>query len=180
MNTFYISDLHFYHKNIINLCDRPYETIEEMNEDIIEKWNSVVTSDDVVRILGDIAFPKSQDEVDKIIQIVKRLNGNKTLIVGNHDWKLLKNEKFIKLFSSIENYMMVKDNGRKVILFHYPIEEWDGYYRDSIHLYGHVHNNNVGLKEIKNRYNVSADVIGFTPKTLDELIELNSKTLVND
>lgn len=175
MRIFYISDLHFYHKNVLSLCNRPYNTIEEMNEDIINKWNSVVTPNDVVRILGDVAFPKSQEDIDKVIKIIKKLNGNKTLIVGNHDWKLLKNEKFIKLFSSIENYMSTKDNGRKVILFHYPIEEWDGYYRDSIHLYGHVHNNDLELKKIKNRYNVSADVLGFIPKTLDELIELNKK-----
>ena len=172
MKIFYISDLHLCHKNIMDFCERPYNTVEEMNEDIIEKWNSVVTPNDVVRILGDIAFPKSQEDIEQVIKLVKRLNGNKTLIIGNHDHKLLKDERFIRLFSSIENYMMVKDNGRKVILFHYPIEEWDGFYKGSIHLYGHVHNNDVGLKDIKNRYNVSADVIGFTPRTLDELIEI--------
>lgn len=175
MKIYYISDLHFYHENILNLTNRKYNTIEEMNEDIINKWNSVVSSDDVVRILGDVAFPKSQEDVAKVIKVIKKLNGNKTLIIGNHDYKLLKNEKFIKLFSSIENYLVTKDNGRKVILFHYPIEEWDGYYRDSIHLYGHVHNNDLELKKLKNRYNVSADVLGFTPRTLDEIILINKK-----
>lgn len=173
MKTFYISDLHLCHKNIMDFCERPYKTVEEMNEDIVKKWNSVVTPNDVVRILGDIAFPKSQEDIEQVIKLVKRLNGNKTLIIGNHDHKLLKDERFIRLFSSIENYMMVKDNGRKVILFHYPIEEWDGFYKGSIHLYGHIHNNDVGLREIENRYNVSADVIGFIPRTLDELIEMH-------
>lgn len=175
MSTFYISDLHFCHKNIIDFCNRPYLTVEEMNEDLVAKWNSVVTPNDVVRILGDVAFPKSQEDIENTIKLVKRLNGNKTLIIGNHDHKLLKDERFIKLFSSIENYMVTKDEGRKVILFHYPVEEWDGFYKGAIHLYGHVHNNDVGLKEIDNRYNVSADVIGLIPRTLTELIQMNSK-----
>jgi calcineurin-like phosphoesterase family protein len=56
---------------------------------------------------------------------------------------------------------------------HYPIEEWDGFFRGSYHLYGHVHNNDNGLRIIDRRYNVGVDVNDFEPKTLDELIEVN-------
>ena len=170
MKIYYISDLHFSHENIIKLCNRPYKTIEEMDEDIINKWNSIVTPNDVVRILGDVALARSKDDVEKAIKLVKRLNGNKSLIVGNHDAKLLKDERFRQLFSSIKHYSKVTDSGRKVILSHYPIEEWDGFYKGYIHLHGHVHNNDVNLKKINNRYNVSLEVLGYKPRTLDELI----------
>ncbi|MGL6106924.1 hypothetical protein [Romboutsia sp.] len=61
MKTFYISDLHLYHKNVIKMCSRPYEDLEEMNADFIHKWNSVVTHEDKVMILGDVGFPRNQE-----------------------------------------------------------------------------------------------------------------------
>ena len=174
MKIYYISDLHFSHEKIIKFCNRPYKTIEEMDEDIINKWNSIVTPNDVVRILGDIALPKSKDDVEKAIKLVKRLNGKKSLIIGNHDTELLEEERFRQLFSSIKHYDKVTDNGRNVILSHYPIEEWDGFYKGYIHLYGHIHNNNVNLKKLDNRYNVSLEVLDYKPKTLDEIISKNA------
>ena len=174
MKIYYISDLHFSHEKIIKFCNRPYKTIEEMDEDIINKWNSIVTPNDVVRILGDIALPKSKDDVEKAIKLVKRLNGKKSLIIGNHDTELLEEERFRQLFSSIKHYDKVTDNGRNVILSHYPIEEWDGFYKGYIHLYGHIHNNNVNLKKLDNRYNVSLEVLDYKPKTLDEIISENA------
>ena len=174
MKIYYISDLHFSHEKIIKFCNRPYKTIEEMDEDIINKWNSIVTPNYVVRILGDIALPKSKDDVEKAIKLVKRLNGKKSLIIGNHDTELLEEERFRQLFSSIKHYDKVTDNGRNVILSHYPIEEWDGFYKGYIHLYGHIHNNNVNLKKLDNRYNVSLEVLDYKPKTLDEIISENA------
>lgn len=173
MNIYYISDIHFSHKEIIDFCNRPYENIQDMNEDIIRRWNSVVTPNDVVRIVGDIAMPKTKEDIQNVIQLVKRLNGNKTLIIGNHDYKLIKNKDFVKLFSSVENYMVTKDNGRKVVLFHYPTEEWEGFFKGYIHVHGHLHDKDESIRVIKNRYNASADILDLTPRTLDELIEIN-------
>lgn len=180
MKIFYISDLHLCHKNIIKLCNRPYSSVEEMNEDIVKNWNSIVSQDDEVRILGDVGFPKNNEDVINIISLVKRLNGKKRLVSGNHDFRLLKNEKFKSLFVEISDYMRVKDGGRDVVLSHYPMEEWDGFYRDFIHLYGHVHNNDVGLKCIKNRYNVGLEVLGYIPRTLDEIIDMNKADDLSD
>lgn len=175
MKIFYISDLHLCHTNIIKLCGRPYDNTDEMNNDIVNKWNSVVKDDDVVRILGDVGFPKNDEDTQNIIKLVKNLKGNKHLILGNHDSKLLKNEDFKKLFGSIKSYSKVKDGKENVVLFHYPIEEWDGYFRGDYHLYGHVHNNQNNLKQIQNRFNVSAEILEYIPKTLEELIDMNNK-----
>jgi calcineurin-like phosphoesterase family protein len=141
-----------------------------MNEDIIQKWNNKVKPEDTVCILGDMFFKQKDNRY--VTQTLLRLNGEKILIVGNHDQFLNVLGNTYRYFKEVTSYKKIQDNGRQVILFHYPIEEWDGFYRGSYHLYGHVHNNTKNqLQLLPNRYNVGVDVNGFEPKTLDELIE---------
>ena len=78
--TYFTSDQHFGHFNIIRLCGRPFETVEEMDEALLSKWNAKVKADDTVYILGDLFFRAA-----KVEPILKALNGRKHLIVGNHD-----------------------------------------------------------------------------------------------
>ncbi|MGL6106925.1 hypothetical protein [Romboutsia sp.] len=75
--------------------------------------------------------------------------------------------------------MRIRDNNKLVILSHYPMEEWDGLYRGSYHLFGHVHNKDQHLLKLDNRFNVCTDVIGFTPRILDELIEIRESDKLN-
>ena len=170
MSNFYISDTHFGHFNIIKHCNRPFSTVEEMDNALINNWNSVVTDDDVY-ILGDFSY-KSEDPIGYL----KRLNGKKHLIVGNHDNKLLKNPICKKYFVEIADMKMVNDNGTQIVLCHYPLVEWNDYYRNVLHFYGHVHNTYHNettryARDMKNAYNVGVDVIGFAPRTLDEIIK---------
>lgn len=167
---YYTADLHFCHKGVILMNNRPFEDVEKMNTAIVDNYNKIVSNNDTVYILGDIGFPKNQTQVDDIIDLVKRLKGKKILIVGNHDHKLLKREEFINSFIEIAEYKSIMDGDRRVILFHYPIAEWDGYFRDAVHLHGHIHNNNCDLIEHKNRFNVGIDVQDFKPVTLTELL----------
>lgn len=169
-NIFYISDMHFFHKKVINMSNRPFSSIEEMNKRIIKNWNDKVTFYDTVYILGDIAY---RAKLNEVINILNNLNGKKHLIIGNHDRNFLNYEEFKNNFETIQDYLVIDDNERKVVLFHYPIEEWEGYFRDSYHLFGHVHNNDKYLKKLNNRFNVSVEKIGYEPCTLDEIIELN-------
>ena len=171
---YYISDLHFYHSNIIKLSNRPFESIKGMNELLINNWNKTVTNSDIVYFLGDFSFKCNPNQADKILE---KLNGKKYFIKGNHDKETWLNR--IKEKGLIEDWFDYKDlddNGRRVILFHYPIHSWNGLYRGSYHLYGHVHNNTVDNQEWqKNRFNVSCEVLNYTPKTLDQLIEERDK-----
>ena len=167
---YYTSDLHIGHENIIRLCKRPYSNAREMGVDIIKKWNNKVTPNDTVYILGDMFF--KYEDIEVVNTILKQLNGKKILIKGNHD-NFLNQIKWQDYFSAVKDTMKIKDNGRDVVLMHYPIEEWDGFFRGSYHLYGHVHNSDNGLRKIDRRYNVGVDVNDFEPKTLDELIERN-------
>ena len=78
---FYISDNHFGHKNIIKYDNRPFNSVEDMDEVMIDRWNSVVGDDDTVYILGDFSWYKEE----KTLEILNRLSGRKVLIKGNHD-----------------------------------------------------------------------------------------------
>ena len=168
---YYTSDLHIGHENIIKLSNRRYKTVEEMNTDIIAKWNAKVKPNDDVYILGDMFF-KCQD-IQQVKDILKSLNGKKHLIKGNHD-KFSKQLNWRDYFESVDLYKEIDDNGRMVCLFHYPIEEWNGYYRNSYMLYGHVHENMDDIKKHPRKFNVGVDLNDFEPKTLDELIKENN------
>lgn len=169
MKNLYISDLHLFHGNVIKMCNRPFNSIDEMHRTIINNWNNKVNNDDMVYILGDISLGHTQG----CIEILKKLKGKKTLIIGNHDKKSLKNQTFCDLFEEITIYKEINDNGQKIVLFHYPIEEWNGFFRGYIHLFGHVHDKEYNLRKIPNRYNVCSDVLNFIPSTLEEIIQMN-------
>ena len=141
---YYIADCHFYHKNILNSMDhRPFETVEEMNEAMIEAWNRKVRKNDEVVILGDFSWGTAEQTND----ILKRLNGKLYLIKGNHDHFLEKKDFDKSRFEWIRDYAELHDEKRKVVLSHYPIAFYNGQYRRddegnprSFMLHGHIHN----------------------------------------
>jgi calcineurin-like phosphoesterase family protein len=83
MSIYITSDTHFFHKNIISYCNRPFKSVEEMNYVMIDNWNKTVSPEDEIWHLGDVCL---LDE-DKISKFIARLNGHKKLIMGNHDEK---------------------------------------------------------------------------------------------
>lgn len=175
MSNYYISDLHFGHECVLKFCNRPFISIEEMNEELIKRWNKKVSKDDKVYILGDLIYKNSIPPQ----YYLDRLNGEKILIKGNHDSKWLKKIDINKYFSGIHQYLEISDEGRWCILFHYPIMDWNAKFRGSYHLHGHIHNMDSNILKFSNKeskmLNVSADVINFEPKTLDELIKWYKK-----
>jgi calcineurin-like phosphoesterase family protein len=173
---YFTADTHFYHSNIIGICDRPFENIEAMHKILIENWNSLVTDHDDIYILGDFAFKGKGQEVNEIL---KRLKGNKYLIKGNHE-KYLNDVSFNpEAFEWIKDYHVLVYEKRKFILFHYPILEWDGFFHNAIHLYGHVHNggNNLEYQEKfkilgSKAINVGVDVNNFYPVSIHDVIQM--------
>ena len=177
---FYISDWHYGHKNVLGFDNRPFTSIEQMNEELIRRWNEVVSDGDLVYILGDMFWctPKIA------APIVEQLNGQKILIKGNHDrWH---DSKFDKLFVKIDEYMEIEDNGSKIVLCHYPIPCFKNHFYGWTHLYGHVHNSfewnmmehqRFLMEELYDRQcnmvNVGAMMpwMGYTPRTLSEILE---------
>lgn len=124
---------------------RQFTSVEDMNESLIRMWNSVAQPGDIIYILGDVAFMQSTAAT----KIVQRLNGEKILITGNHDSKLLKDKKFRDEFTAIYPYYELRLDEQKYCLFHFPIAEWNQCHRGAIHLHGHLHGNPSGLEEFK-------------------------------
>lgn len=150
MNTFITSDLHFGHKNIMNFCPETrgrFADAEHMNDVMVKEWNVVVQPDDLVYILGDVAFMSAA----KATEVLKQLNGRKILVEGNHDRKQLKDQGFRDCFEEIHKYLDINYDGRKIVMFHYPIAEWDQMHRGSIHFHGHLHGNVSGLENYRCR-----------------------------
>lgn len=141
---YYISDCHFFHKAILDRMDkRGFDSVEEMNECMIEQWNSRVRKNDDVIILGDFSWGNAQQTTE----ILKRLKGRKYLIRGNHDLYLKDKDFDQNQFVWVKDYAELHDNKRKVILSHYPIVCYNRQYRRDANgeaktwmLYGHIHN----------------------------------------
>lgn len=142
MATYFTSDTHYFHGNIIKFCNRPYKSVEEMNEALIANYNSRVKPEDTCYHLGDVAFASP----NKIAEVWNRLNGNKILILGNHDYTA----NFVRLpRTKVHQYLeiKVKDpdahhgyNGfQHIILLHYSMRVWNKSHRGTWQLYGHSH-----------------------------------------
>ena len=179
MRKFYIADIHFGHANIIRLCNRPFSSVNEMNQVIIQNWNNRVLNDDIVYIIGDISFRCNTKES---ISMIASLKGKKVLITGNHDITNLKNPEFRTCFSEIVDMKTIFDESvqKKVVLCHYPIVEWDGYFKGNYLVYGHIHNNisNYAYKcmsLLDTALNAGVDINNFMPVTMKELIENNNR-----
>lgn len=140
---YYIADCHFFHA-VLNVAmdKRGFDTVEEMNEVMIERWNQKVRKNDEVVILGDFSWGKGE----QTNEVLRRLNGKLFLIQGNHD-RFLKDKNFnLDRFEWVKQYAELSDEGRKVILSHYPMPFYNYQYRldddgrpKSYMLYGHVH-----------------------------------------
>jgi calcineurin-like phosphoesterase family protein len=170
MSTFFISDLHLNHTNILKYCSRPFSSTQEMTEKIINNWNSEVKQNDSVYVLGDFGF-HSPDESYSLSNILKRLNGNSHLILGNHDKQPCKGWK------SINQYLKISIDMQQIVLFHYPIESWEKKRHGVWHLHGHSHGT---IKDNPNilRIDVGLDAAclqKFGPISFEEVGELMKK-----
>ena len=141
---YYISDLHFFHDNLNHQMDnRGFPSEEEMNRYMIRRWNERVKRKDDVIILGDFSMGTPEQTMD----VLRELAGKKYLITGNHDRYLHSTRFDTRLFQWALPYREMKDNGRKVVLCHYPIFCYNSQFRRTAAgnhitymLYGHVHN----------------------------------------
>jgi len=167
-NVYFIADTHFGHKNIIKFCERPYETVDEMDKDLIARWNSAINKNDVVFHLGDFAFYSNKA---KVIDIIEQLNGTICLIKGNHD--NFSDNFYRNHFDAVYNYFEYKHNRIRYKLFHYPIEEW----ANGIHFHGHSHGNiSRAIVPKVNRLDVGIDafpdIYKYAPVNIRTLLDM--------
>ena len=166
MTTWFTSDTHFGHKNIIKYSNRPFETKEEMDFKMIENWNKRVGRADTVYHLGDFCFMDEQSGHS----ILNRLNGKKHLIIGNHD----KAGTRLKGWESISHYKEVSIDGQFIILCHYAMRVWNKSHHGSWMLYGHSHGS---LPDDPNAlsFDVGVDCHNYQPINMDEIRRIMKK-----
>lgn len=161
----FTSDQHFGHRNIIEYCNRPWKDIHEMNQGIIDNWNSVVSTEDTIFVVGDV-FLCSPGQAKEIIS---QLNGKKILIRGNHDRSIetMKGVGFAEVYSKLTIQLQ---DGRQALLSHKPIT-WNQFRNEAnLLIHGHHHHGNV-----VNGYRVNAcvDLWDYRPFSEDQLCQLS-------
>lgn len=162
---FYTADLHFNHTNIIKYENRPFNSVEEMNEALILNWNSKVTKSDQVFILGDFGFGNTE----LLMEIIIRLNGMKHLIRGNHDY-FVDNKKFDpSLFQWVKDFYYHKTGKGNFFLCHYPMLSWQCKEHGAFLLHGHTHTKPM---EFDSPFilNVGVDKHNFFPLSTTEVL----------
>jgi len=181
-NVWFTSDHHFFHKNIIRLCNRPFSDMQEMSDKLIEKWNSVVQPNDYVFNLGDFCWSGSSDQW---IKLLDKLNGIQILVIGNHDDRkcVEKVEKhytpnqitsIVTKLLSVKERLEVRCGKRRYILDHFPQYNWEGKHHGVYHLHGHIHEKNNEIGTI-NSYNVSVERNDYRPISLVEVNQILDK-----
>lgn len=170
MRHFLTSDTHFFHKNVIEFCGRPFDSVEHMNESLIKNWNNVVNKEDHVWFLGDFSFGKVEETED----ILLRLKGHKHLIVGNHDRKgRCSKLKWENYFETIHDYYRLKTaDGDKAVLCHFPFSSWErGYYN----FHGHVHTTKGQMFSKFMQHDVGVDNNNYAPVLFEDSMRLSIK-----
>ena len=172
-HTFFTSDTHFFHSKVIRYCNRPFQSVEQMNEVLIENWNSVVKKKDTVFHLGDFCFGSPAQWND----ILDKLNGKIHLIIGNHDQKVCR--KLENRFESISMQMYINIDGQIICFNHYPFLCYSGSGWKVWQLHGHIHINSDGISDVidKSRmdmllpgqYDVGVDNNNFTLVSFDKV-----------
>jgi calcineurin-like phosphoesterase family protein len=170
-SVYFTSDTHFGHKNILQFCNRPWETVEEMNEALINNWNSVVKENDIVFHLGDVQLGGGNQLMDNIFP---RLNGHIILILGNHDGHNLK-PRHLDLIDAVYEQLTVVIDGILCTLTHCPHGIPGKDPKHQFNLHGHLHSINnepseectVKLRE--NHYDVGVDNNNYYPICFDDI-----------
>jgi calcineurin-like phosphoesterase family protein len=161
MTLWFTADHHFGHANIIRFCGRPFADAAEMDEAMVERWNSVVGMRDEVWYLGNFAHrcgPNRQAE------IFSQLRGSAIhLVLGNHDRKTTLNLPWY----SIQHYAEICTEGRIFVLFHYALRIWNKSHRGSLNLHGHSHGR---LPDVPGSCDVGVDAWDFKPASVDEIM----------
>ena len=188
VNIWFTSDTHFGHRNILKFCNRPWDTVEEMDAALIENWNRVVKPEDIVFHLGDFAYATN----GRWKEIINSLNGHIYLIVGNHDELRYPGHQTFDLFEGVASQLLLDIDGRYVYLNHYPFLCYGGVYRGPNHaviqLYGHVHSNPNNENKDTSRldmtfpyqYDVGVDNNNYYPVSWNQILDIINFKVTNN
>lgn len=178
----FTSDLHFWHKNICKYCNRPYDSVEEMNKAIIANWNSVVKDDGIVFLLGDMGFCG----IEKLRPLMSQLKGKIYLVQGNHDsdkvvTRLLEEEIIDSAFT-LGSISIIGDEecpNQELTLCHFPMIDWYNKEKGAWMIHGHQHQLPDTLSCSCAHWDVGLDKNNMTPISFEQLKININKQYVN-
>ena len=169
MKTWIGSDHHWGHQKIMSFCPvtraRFNNDLTKMNEGMVQEWNAKVEPEDLVYLLGDVAFLPAQ----KAAEYMNRCNGRKILVQGNHDRKTLNDPTFNRCFEEVHYYLSTNHGGHQIVMSHFPFLEWDQMHRGSLHFFGHLHGGVTGMEKYR-CMDVGMDSTGEILISLDQAI----------
>lgn len=177
---YFTSDLHLNHARIIELANRPFGSVEEMNDTIIGNINDTVGADDTLWVLGDICMGMKKTQDAGWLLAMLACN-DVHLVMGNHDPRQRKEELIAAGFVTVSDYEELRVGSHKTaVLCHYPLMSWNGSSRGSYMLHGHIHataeynerNRNDGIK----RYDVGVDANAYRPVSIEHIKEFFATT----
>lgn len=170
----FTSDLHLGHKNIIKYSNRPFNSVEEMDESLINNLNKLVKSDDTLWFLGDFCF--SND--NQLLNYRKRINCNTiNIVLGNHD--KVKYASFKDNFNIVCNFYELKIKEYNldtdlVVLCHYALKVWNRSHHGTWHLYGHSHGSLPDDPTSKS-FDCGVDCFNYKPINILEVSDIMSR-----
>jgi calcineurin-like phosphoesterase family protein len=153
----FTADTHFNHAKIIEFCKRPYQDIWDMNEDLIKRWNDLISPKDLIYVLGDFSFGNNQTKN----RIVEQLNGTIHLVPGCHDGGK-KPDRMIVL----DSIFILEVEPKPIVLCHYAMLVWPLKHYGAIHLFGHSHGS---LPRRENCMDVGVDTNDYYPYDLEKI-----------
>ena len=162
MTIWFTADLHLGHTNIIKYCNRPFSSVDEMDEELITRWNECINPTDIVYHLGDFCFGNPG-------KYFKRLNGRITFIFGSHDRETAFPIRIREISPLKDEY----GNDRKIVMCHYAMRSWPHSHYASWHLFGHHHGK---LEPYGLSFDVGVDCWDYNPVSLEEVAD-KMKTL---
>lgn len=155
------ADHHLGHPGILKSCARPFASVEEMDQALVRAWNETVAPGDDVLHLGDFAWKIGRTRMTALFE---RLNGNKWLLPGNHDHKLVRSLPWKGLLPPIHQ---VEVDGETLVLSHYPLRSWNRSRYGARNLYGHVHGR---IQATRQSIDVGVDAWDYRPVPLPRLL----------
>lgn len=177
----FTSDQHFGHTNIIEYANRPFRTVEEMDREMTERWNSLVKTDDVVYQLGDFTLSGYRG----FEHYIEQLNGIIYFIPGGQDDRWISQYKKMEpsdKFYILPPIFLTKVKEVELVLCHYPLLSWERSHHGTIHLHGHTHGSigcmgrSEGMSALPpgerrgNRIDVGVECNGFYPVNVFDVI----------
>jgi calcineurin-like phosphoesterase family protein len=165
---FFTSDTHFNHEKIIELCGRPFASVEEMDDTMIANWNGKIGRGDIVYHLGDFTFSRRKEEVERYL---RKLNGQIHLVLGNHDHRQTRNAQG---WAWQGHYKEITVGDQRIVLSHYAMRTWHGSHKGAWMLYGHSHGTVRRDWQVRS-FDVGVDLWNFTPLSFEEIEDQLSK-----